>query len=470
MNKALFTLIFLIAFAAGPTSSFSPLSGRGRGAGGEGKAFRPVKRLSPQPQPLSPAGRGGKSTTDDVKLWWPYFLGPNRNGIALDKGLNTDWKKTPPQVVWKVPLGDGFSSFSIVGDRAYTMCQRKDRILVVCLDKTNGKELWTTEVAEGYRDTQKQGAGPRSTPAYHDGKLYCLLPMGELICLAAEDGKPIWSANQFKDTGAINFAGEYFYWGVSLSPLVEGNLVIVQPGATKEKSKKKNSVAAYHKDTGKLVWTTGDDPMGYSSAIALTIAGHRQLVVPTGQSVLGIEPATGAILWRYAIGNKSNVNAASPVWSEGLLCVTSAYGAGCAALEITREGQSWAVKEKWQDKKGLQALFATPMVVDGYIYGCHGDLSAFMLKCVDLHTGEIKWEERVPNRQWLVAIDGHLLCWSESGSLKLMQMQPRELVVLAELPKLLAPRAWAAPAVADGMLYLRDQRNAMCLDLRLTAR
>jgi len=404
--------------------------------------------------PLAPPARG-------ENLWWPQFLGPQRNGIALDQGLNFDWKKTPPKVLWKVPLGEGFSSFAVVGDRAFTMCQRGGRCVVVCLDTTNGKELWTHDVAPSYLDKQKQGAGPRSTPTYQDGKLYCLMPMGELVCLAAADGKRFWAANQFKDTGAPNLVGETFYWGVTVSPLVEGDLVIVQPGGPA-----KNSVAAYHKDTGKLVWTAGDDPLGYASALALTIAGQRQLIVPTGQSVLGIEPAKGTVLWRYAYGNKSNVNAASPVWADDLLYVSAAYQAGSAALEIARQGDKWTVKEKWRDRKGLQALFATPMVVDGRVYGCHGDLSAFMLKCVDLHTGQLQWEQRVDNRQWLLAVDGHLLCWSEAGTLKLLQTSPKELVVIAEMPNLLASRSWAAPALADGRLYLRDQRNAICIDLR----
>jgi outer membrane protein assembly factor BamB len=398
---------------------------------------------------------------DEGTLWWPEFLGAHRNGKASVTSFNVDWKTTQPKVLWKVPLGDSFSSFAIVGDRAYTFCQRNNRILAVCLDTANGKEVWTQEVAPGYNDTQKSGAGARSTPTYHQGKLYCLMPMGELVCLSAADGKKLWSANQFKDTDSANPAGEFYYWGVSASPLVEGDLVIVQPGGQKN-----TSVAAYHKDTGKLMWTIGDDPPGYSSAQALTIDGQRQLIVPTGQSVLGIDPAKGKILWRYAYGNKANVNAALPVWADNLLFVSAAYGAGSAALEIKRDGDNWTAKEKWQDKKSLQALFATPMVVDGHVYACHGDLSAFMLKCVNLHTGKIDWEERVDKRQWLIAVDGHLLCWSETGNLKLLEAQSKELVVKGEMPNLLTYKSWAAPAVADGRLFLRDQKNAMCIELR----
>ena len=202
---------------------------------------------APATTPIAPATI--VNTTGDAKLWWPRFLGPYFTGIAPDKGLNFDWKKTPPKTLWKIPLGDGFSSFCIIGDRLYTMCGRNKRDMVICLDRNTGKEIWFRDIAPTYLDTQKQGAGPRSTPTFHDGKLYCLFPMGELCCLSAEDGKVVWQANQFTDTGATNPAGEFYYWGVAASPLIEGDLVIVQPGGSDN-----NSVAAFNKNTGKLVW------------------------------------------------------------------------------------------------------------------------------------------------------------------------------------------------------------------------
>src|SRR5262249_18741105 len=229
------------------------------------------------------------------------------NGVAPDTAINTTWEKTPPKVLWKVPLGDGFSSFAVVGDRAFTMCKRGNRDIAVCLDANTGNEVWARDMAPSYIDRQKQGAGPRSPPTFSDGKLYCLMPMGELICLSAADGSRLWAADQFKDTGAPNPAGEFYYWGVSVSPLVEGDVVVVQPGG-----KNKNSVAAFHKDTGKLMWTAGDDPPGYGSPIAVTVAGTRQLIVPTGSSILGMEPGKGTVLWRYPFGNKFNATCATP--------------------------------------------------------------------------------------------------------------------------------------------------------------
>src|SRR5262249_15973261 len=152
---------------------------------------------------------------------------------------------------------------------------------------------------------------------------------------------------------------------------------------------------------------------------------------------------------------------------DGLLYVSAAYGAGSAVVEIDRgKDGKWAVKERWKKQKSLQALFATPMVVDGYVYGCHGDLSAFALKCVDLKTGDGKSQERVRSREALLAVGGFLLTWSENGSPHLLELQPKQFVEKAQLPDLLTYKAWAAPAMADGRLFLRDQRNALCLDLR----
>ena len=389
------------------------------------------------------------------QLWWPQFLGPQRNGMSTEKNLNTDWKKAPPKVLWKVPLGDGFSSFAIVGDRAFTLCERAKRSLVVCLDCGNGKELWAQDVAQGYVDKQKQGIGPRSTPRYHDGRLYCLLPMGELVCVSALDGKIIWSADQFKDTGAVNPAGAPLYWGVAISPFVEGDLVIVQPGG-----KNNNSVAAYHKDTGKLVWTAGNDPAAYGSPLAVTIGGTRQLIVPTGQSVLGIEPTKGTVLWRYPMGRENNTTCATPVWTDGVLWVSAAYGVGSGVLEINGQGGAWTVKEKWRDKKNLQTLYSNAMIVDGYVYACHGDIGAVFMKCLDFKTGEIKWERRLDNRHWLLAFDGHILSWNETGTLQLFDAKPEAYEVKAELPNLLTRKSWAAPGTGEWAAL--SARSAEC--------
>jgi outer membrane protein assembly factor BamB len=396
----------------------------------------------------------------DTPAGWAQFLGPNRNGISRETGLNTDWQKKAPKVLWKVPLGSGYSSLTIVGDRLYTMTKRGQRDLVVCLSAKDGKETWTHDAAPSYLDVQKHCAGPRSTPTFNKDKLYCLLPAGGLLCLTAADGKEVWKLNIFQATGAKDPEGDFYYWGMSLSPLVEGDLVIVQPGGNQG-----NSVAAFHKDTGKLVWSAGDDPHAYGSPILITVAGKRQLVCPTGKSILGLDLAKGQVLWRYAFGNRFNATCATPVWVDHLLFVSAAYGTGSAALEIVPDGTRWSVKEKWANKT-LQNIFATSMILDGHVYGCHGDLSAFALRCLDLKTGETKWDQRQQGRCSLLAVDGHLLSLSERGTLRLIEVNPSKYMQKGEIADLLAYKAWAAPALLDGKLYLRDEKHVLCLDLR----
>ena len=394
-------------------------------------------------------------------LLWPEFLGPQRNGVSRETGLNLDWERKKPAVLWKVPLGPAFSSISVVGDRLYTMAQRDKRDVVVCLEAGSGKEVWACDAAPCYVDVQRQGPGPRSTPTYHEGRLYCFLPRGELLCVRADSGKRLWRVDTLKATGQQSSAGEFFYWGLSLSPLVVGDRVIVQAG-----DNKKGTVAAFHKDTGALLWKAGTDPIAYASPILVTIAGRRQVVFPTGQSILGLDPADGTVLWRYPFGNKFNAAGANPVLVGDTLFVSVAYGAGSAVLEIVRNGSGLEVREKWKSKKALQSVFATSIVHEGHVYGVHGDSGAIQLRCLDFKTGAVQWQQRLAGRSTLLGVEGHLLVLDERGTLHLVKMDPQRCVLKSALPDLLAFKAWAAPALADGRLYLRDQRHVLCLDLR----
>jgi outer membrane protein assembly factor BamB len=406
-------------------------------------------------------GPAAKRPADSERLLWPQFLGPRRDGVSRETGLNLDWDTKKPPVRWKVPLGPGFSSLIVVGDRLYTMAQRGRRDVVVCLEAATGKEVWACDAAPAYVDTQRQGPGPRSTPTYDRGRLYCFLPAGELVCVRADDGKRLWRVDTLRATGERTADGEYFYWGLSLSPLVVGGRVLVQAGDNKQ-----GTVAAFNTDSGELAWKAGRDPIEYASPILVTVAGRRQVVFPTGRSILGLDPDGGAVLWRYPFGNKFNVTGSNPVWADDTLFVSAAYGGGCAALEILPKGDGWQVREKWKSKKALQTLFATSIAHGGHLYGVHGDIGAILLRCLDLKTGDLKWDRRWPSRSTLLGVDGHLLVLDERGTLYAVEMDPRRCVVKCTLPDVLAYKAWAAPALAEGLLYLRDQRHVVCLDLR----
>lgn len=390
---------------------------------------------------------------------WPQFLGAHRDGVIRETGLNVDWQARKPKVLWKVPLGPGWSSCSFAGDRLFTQTKRGERDLLVCLEAATGKELWSLDVAGSYIDKQRQGPGPRSTPTYVQGKLYCLFPRGELLCVNAQDGKEIWKTNVLEVTGAGQHENVKFYWGMSASPLVEEDVVIVQPGGNKN-----NSVAAFHKDTGKLVWSMGDDLPGYASPIVITVAGRRHVVCPTASFMFGVEARTGNVLWKHTWGDDTNCNCATPLWSDGVLFMSRAYNFGCAALEITPDGDRFKVREKWKNKN-LMNHFTTSVIVDGHAYGAHGDFSNHGLRCVELKTGALKWVERKPGKCSLLALGKHLICLSENGTLRLIEANPERYVMKSEIADLLTFKSWAAPALYQKRLYLRDDKHLLCLDL-----
>lgn len=401
---------------------------------------------------------GAEPAADDANSW-AQFLGPRRDAATKETGLHTDWQKQKPKVTWKVPLGSGYSSLAVVGDRLYTTAQRGKRDVVVCLEAGSGKEFWNCDAVPTYVDKQRQGAGPRSTPTYHQGRLYCLFPMGDLLCVNAKDGKEVWRTNIFEASGATNPVGEFYYWGMSGSPLVEGDLVIVQPGGRKD-----NSVVAFQKADGKLAWSAGSDAPGYSSPIALSAGGKRMIVSYTGQAAVGIDPAQGKVLWRYVIGNKFDCNCATPLWTGDVFFVSSAYRTGCAALTLDVSGDKVTAKEKWRNMD-LQNQFTTSVIVKDHIYGCHGDLGAVFLRCLDLGTGKVKWEDRKPGKCSLLALDGHILLINERGPIRLIEATPEKYVEKGTLDDVLTYKAWAAPAFLNKKLYVRDEKNVACVDL-----
>lgn len=392
---------------------------------------------------------------------WTSFLGNHRNGISDETGLNVDWKVHKPSVLWRVPLGGGFSSPVIAEGRLWTMATHLSKDYIVCFDAQSGKKLWSTLAGPTYLDNQRQARGPRSTPTYHDGKLYCLLPAGDLFCLDAASGKTLWKINVFQVSGAARQEEKtIYYWGMSGSPLIEENLVIVQPGGTSN-----NSVIAVDKDTGDLVWSSGSDPPGYASPIVIEAENQRQIIVPTGQSVLSLNPKEGSLLWRIVWGNKYNCNCATPVWNDDSLFISSAYGTGCMRFALLKQNEEIRPVSRWKNLS-LQNQFATSIIQDGYIYGPHGDLAAVNYRCLDMQRGEVQWMSRRVGKCTQIAAQGHIICLTERGTLVLIEANPTEYREKGRLTGLLEFKAWAHPALANRRLYLRDEKRLICLDLK----
>ncbi|HWE98144.1 MAG TPA: PQQ-binding-like beta-propeller repeat protein [Tepidisphaeraceae bacterium] len=385
---------------------------------------------------------------------WPQWRGPKRDDISTETGLLKDWPSEGPALAWTGKgVGEGFSSVSIAGGKIFTMGDLKDGSSVIALDMA-GKKLWSTKVGQpggggGY-------PGTRCTPTVDADRLYAIGQYGDLVCLQTEDGKEVWRTNLESDLGGEMMSG----WGYSESPLVDGNMLLCCPGG------KRGTVAALDKKTGKVLWrsTKLQDRAAYSSLVPADIGGVHQFIVFTDASVSGIG-VDGAVLWTAARKGKTAV-IPTPVVKDDLVFVTSEYGVGCNCFKITRDGNAFKAEQLYA-KKDMEVKHGGIILLDGYVYGSSG--GAGILSCVELASGNLKWKDRSVGKGALAYADGRLYLRAEgSGEVALVEATPDGYKEHGRLkqPDRSRKEAWAHPVIAGGKLYLRDQDNLFCYDIK----
>jgi outer membrane protein assembly factor BamB len=242
-----------------------------------------------------------------------------------------------------------------------------------------------------------------------------------------------------------------------VNPLVEGDLIIVQPGAGQGKS-----IAAFDRWDGRPVWRAGNDPGGYSSPMAATIAGLRQIVFMSGESLSASDVRDGRILWSVPWMNAQKLNVATPVLTQKDVFVSSGYGKGCALLEVTRSpGGDFSAKPVYESLR-MRNQFSTCVLLGDHLYGFDENF----LACMEFRTGKITWKERGGfGKGCLIAADGKLIVLGENGNLALVEARPDVYRELAS-GRISTSRCWALPSLAGGLLFVRDQETVQCFDLR----
>ena len=391
---------------------------------------------------------------------YPQFLGPRRNGTVQGIKLARDWSERPPQLLWRQPIGAGWSAFAVVGNSAITQEQRDEHEMVVCYDLMSGQEQWSHSDRDRYEATPA-GVGPRATPTIVEDRVYTLGATGILNCLDLATGERIWSEDILYDNDA-----ELASWGMSGSPLVLGNLVVVSAGGKDGKS-----LVAYHKDTGERVWRAGSDPAGYSSPLITTLAGVPQILVFNYGSVAAHDPNDGQILWQHPWPNTTECISQPVPLPNDHLFVSSGYGIGCKLFQIARdEDDQLKASLVWETPR-LKAKFTNVIHRDGYIYG----LDDGVLVCLDLADGQRKWKRGRYGHGQIILVDGPdeikdqsglLLVSAESGDVLLVEVNPNESKELARFPAL-ASKTWNNPALAGRYLLVRNDREAACYELPL---
>ncbi len=401
---------------------------------------------------------------DGKQADWPQLLGPERNGISRETGLIDAWPSEGPREVWRVPGGVGMSGLSIADGRLYTMVQKTGKQWVIALDAGTGKSIWETPVADAYRNPM--GNGPRATPTVSKGSLFAFTGEGKLFALKTSDGGVLWHHDVVKEHGGDQHAD----YGMACSPLVANDLVIVTAGSPDA------TVVAYEAKTGKQKWTAGQKaPAGYSSPALLKVGGRSQVVVFYGSAAEGLDPKTGDSLWKYPYPTNYDCNIATPIAVDGNVFLSAGENHGSVLLSLKRKSadaptEPFSVTEVWQSqgpKSVLRNEWQTSILLGDNLFGFDnvgGAGPITHLTCIDAATGERKWQQPRFGKGNMIAADGKLILSTMKGELVLLAANPKEFEELGRVKLLGMTRQ--APALAGGLVYLRDDRDIVCVDLR----
>ena len=410
---------------------------------------------APAPATLAPAARADAPVVyasrdpEPAPPYWTGFRGASRDGHYQERPIVTAWPAAFPPL-WKQPVGGGHASFAIANGRAFTIEQRGDEEVATAYDVRSGRELWAHAWRGAYRESMG-GDGPRATPTWHDGVVYVLGAEGELRALRESDGRQVWRTNLLTDAGASNLE-----WGMAASPLVVDELVIVAPGGRSGRS-----VLAYDRRNGRQVWGALDDKGSYAAPQLATIHGRRQVLVFTASRLASLRPEDGTLLWHFEWrgGGGAGINVAQPIVLGDRVFISTGYGVGSAMLQVAREGERWTARELWRSSR-MKNQFTSSVHHGGFIYG----LDEGILACIDAASGERRWKAgRYGDGQVLLA-SGHLIVSTDTGDLVLVRATPDGHQELARSPALTG-RTWNHPAMADGILLIRNSNEMAAFDL-----
>ena len=364
-------------------------------------------------------------------------------------GLLESWAEGQPTVVWRQPIGTGYSAVTAVGDRLYTMDADENLEHVLCLDMATGKMLWKVDAGE-FVQAELGDGGPRSTPTVVDGVVYTTTSQALLQALDAEDGTMIWKRD-------LTEMGPSPRFGYAASALVEGDTVILEVG-DKDKSP---GIVALDRKTGEVAWSSLEGPAGYSSAIVAEIGGVRQYVAfrRAGQEAVGLS-TSGEVLWRFPTPD-ALAAIVMPIFMppDRIFLSTSDDSFGGHMIRVLAGDEGFEAEELWSERL-MRNHFNTSVLVDGHLYGFDNGT----LRCLDAATGEKRWAKRGFGKGSVVASGDLLYVLSDAGLVVLVRASPAGFEELGR-SQVMEGRSWTAPSLANGRLYLRDFDEIVSLDV-----
>ena len=380
---------------------------------------------------------------------WPQWLGPDGDRIYKGGDFNPTFPAKGPEVLWRSELGTGFASFAVADGVVCGVGYRKGSDTIVCLDALTGEKKWDYTYNSALVDNLHEG-GPSGTPAIHDGRIYTISKDGQFFCLSQSNGKVLWKKNIPEEFGA-----KMPEWGFSGSPIIDGNTLYLDAGAT----------IAMDRVTGAVKWKTKAFKAGYSTPCLFEQNGQRLMAVLNVEGLMVLDRKDGKVLARTPWKTQYDVNVATPIYHNGKIFVSSAYNKGCGLFEF--DGRR--LKPVYQNRN-MRNHMDTSVLWKGHLFGIdrlerHGRL--VKLVCMDFETGKIVWSEGGFGCGMVFIADDHLVVMTDRGELVTAPASTSGFKQVSRGQVLPQGRCWTVPVLANGLLYARNAKgNMVCADLR----
>ncbi len=424
-----------------------------------------------------------------LALDWPRFLGASYDGVAPDTPVEIDWT-AKPKFLWSLEVGDGYGIGTVAEGRYFhfdaTQSETNEHLeRIRCFELETGNEVWSKAQPFEYRDLLGYEDGPRSSPTIDGDRLFSLGVTGNLTCRDVRDGRMLWNVNTNDRYGVVQN-----FFGVGSSPLVLGQRVIAMIGGSPAEDRNITSmridrvspngsaVVAFDRDTGKELWRCGDDLASYSSPRPIEIDGETLVLVFARSGLMAVDPERGSVRWQQ--GHRAeileSVNAMTPVVDGDRVFISECYQVGSVLLKAGKESSTvlWQDPDRDRRNQAMRCHWATPILIDGYLYGCSGrNAPDSDFRCIDFNTGKVAWSDPRRIRSSVTRAGDHLIVLEERGKAQVIKPNPERLDVVAtwdlnlregERPGLAYP-CWAAPIVLGKKVVLRGTDRVLCLDL-----
>jgi len=397
---------------------------------------------------------------------WPQFRGLH-GGTAPEMAVK-DLEKATLTQLWKVETPTGFGSFSVGGDKAFTIVKREldgnPSEVLIALDVRTGKEAWAAPLAimkkyDGGGDAgapdNKGGDGPRSTPAYSDGVVYVIDANLGVYAFEAGTGKSVWSHDVMKENSGVTIK-----WQNAASPVIDGDLLLMAGGGPGE------ALMAFNKKTGKIVWKGEDDKMTHATPVIADIHGVHQCIFFTQTGLVSVDPAKGTVLWRGAFPYKVSTAASPVVWEDIVYC-SAGYGVGAGAFKVSKSGTGLAAEPLWRRENSCINHWSTPVVKDGFLYGMFSfkDYGNGPVNCVNIRTGEDVWSQPGFGPGQIILSGDKLVALSDKGEVVFIKADPTKYVELKR-EDLINGKVWSYPVLAYNRLFARSTVEGGCWEVK----